>query len=328
MKPEELKMRVKGVVNIMPTPFNDDGSINLDGLKRNAKFLVDAFRGKKASIVTCGSTSEFYAMNDEENKLVAKTVIDAVDGAVPVIVGTARAGTDPTIEMSKFAQDIGADGVMVVLPYYHMPSREGLLKHYTRIAESIDIGVMIYNNPTTSKLWIDVDLMEKLSEVPNIVACKENTLDMGQFRGMLKRISPERMSILTGLNEVYYSFLWSQGCPGFISSTISNFAPEIPLEIYRSAQQKDFKTAHALVDKTELFFQLMISMAKRRGPLLTVLSPGIAAIEHPIYISLVKEAMGLVGLAGGKPRGPMEAVTREEVEELREVLKAMDIKLA
>lgn len=325
MKPEVLRERIKGVVNIMPTPFTADGTVNVEGLKQNAEFLVNAFQNRKASIVTCGSTSEFYAMNDEENKVVARTVVDAVKGRVPVIVGTARAGTEPTIEMSRYAESIGADGIMVVSPYYHMPSREGIVKHFTRVAESVGIGMMIYNNPTTSKMWMDVELMKRLSGVPNIIASKENTIDMGQFYGMLQSVSPDDMTVMTGLNEIYYSFLWQHGCSGFISSTVSNFAPELPLELYEASERRDMDTVNERVRAIAPFFDYMMDVSRRHGPIPTVMGPVVTPIEHPVYISIVKEAMDLVGLAGGEPRGPMEPITATERDELANVLRKMGV---
>ncbi|HHV63382.1 MAG TPA: dihydrodipicolinate synthase family protein [Firmicutes bacterium] len=325
MRPAELRAKIKGVINIMPTPFNADGSLDKEGLRKNARFLVERFRGEDAVIVTTGSTSEFYAMSDEECKTVARIVVEEVNHELPVIVGSARAGTEPTIEMSKYAQEIGADGVMIVLPYYHIPSREGLYRHYKRIAESIDIGIMIYDNPFTSKLWIDPDLMQKLSKIDNIIACKENTTDMGQFYSMLKKVSPEDMIIVTGLSELYYSFLWIWGCRGFISSTISNFSPELALNVYKAGAAGDIKKLRESVDRLMPFNELMAKIGKRRGPLPTILSPATTPVEHPIYIALTKQAMNLVGLAGGYPRDPMDRLTEEEVDELKVALKEMGL---
>jgi len=325
MTPQELRAQVKGIINIMPTPFEEDGRLNIEGVRSNARFLVDAFRGEDVIIVTCGSTSEFYAMNDEENKAVAQAVIEEVNHELPVIVGTARAGTESTIAMSKAAQDMGADGVMVVLPYYHIPSREGIYRHYRRVAESIDIGIMVYNNPFTSKLWIDPDLMARLSKIENIVACKENTTDMGQFYAMLKKVSPDDMVIVTGLSELYYSFLWMHGCQGFISSTISNFAPQLPLNVYKAALNKDVDAMVKAVEALHPFNSLMMDVARRRAPLPTILSPSLTPLEQPVYIGLVKEAMNQVGLAGGWPRDPMDAPTEEEKRELTNALKKMGL---
>lgn len=325
MTPQELRSKVKGIINIMPTPFHQDGSLNLEGVRANARFLVDAYRGKDVIIVTCGSTSEFYAMSDEENKAVAQAVIETVNHELPVIVGTARAGTEATIAVSKAAQDMGADGVMIVLPYYHIPSREGIFRHYQRVADSLDIGIMIYNNPFTSKLWIDPALMARLSRIDNIVACKENTTDMGQFYAMLKTVSPEDMVIVTGLSELYYSFIWQYGCRGFISSTISNFAPQLPWDVYQAALAKDVDALVAGVEKLSPFNSLMMKAAARRAPLPTILSPSTTPLEQPVYIGLVKEAMNQVGLAGGYPRDPMDAPTDSEREELRAALKEMGL---
>ena len=100
-----------------------------------------------------GSTGEAYTLSDTERLQVIQTVIDCAAGRLPVVAGTGAAGTDQAISLSKAAERAGADGVQVVLPYYHVPSEEGLVRHYRRIADALQIGVIIYNNAAVSKLW-------------------------------------------------------------------------------------------------------------------------------------------------------------------------------
>ena len=239
MSPKELKERIKGVLHLVMTPFDEEEELNEEALREAVRYVVDKLKGEDAVFIPTGSTGEFYAMNDEECKRVARIVVEEVNGEFPVIVGTGRAGTKPTIEMSRYAQDIGADGVMIVLPYYHLVTKEGIYRHYKKIADSLDIGIMIYNNPVTSKLYIEPDLMRRLSKIENIVAVKENTPKAVTYYWMQKAVDPEDMVIVCGLGQLMYPFEALFGCPGYVTE-LANFAPEIAVGLYKAAMRRDF----------------------------------------------------------------------------------------
>ncbi len=116
--PIELKSKLKGVIHLLMTPFKDNEALDVEALKVSTRWTVDHLKGEDAVILITGSTGEFYNMSDEECKTVAEVVCAEVNGELPVVVGTARPGTQYTIEMSRHAQSVGADGVMIVMPYY------------------------------------------------------------------------------------------------------------------------------------------------------------------------------------------------------------------
>ena len=122
LTPDSMREKIKAVVIVQATPMNRDGSLDLEGLKHNTQFLVQQCAGKRVVLVPSGSTGEAYALSDAERLQVIETVIDSAAGKLPVVAGTASAGTERTIELSKAAQNAGVDGVQVVLPYYHVPS--------------------------------------------------------------------------------------------------------------------------------------------------------------------------------------------------------------
>ena len=152
LSPNEMREKIKAVVIVQATPLNRNGSLDLDGLKANTEFLLERGKGKRIVLVPTGSTGEAYALSDQDRLRVIETVVNTVAGQVPVVAGTAKAGTELTIALSQAAERVGADGVQVVLPYYHVPSQEGLYRHFARIADAVNVGVMIYNNPLVSKL--------------------------------------------------------------------------------------------------------------------------------------------------------------------------------
>ena len=177
----ELKKAMKGVFVVQITPFNKDGSLDLEGMRANTRWLVERMSGKDFVLIPAGSTGEFYAMSDDECKAVIKMVVEEVNGRLQVIAGTGRAGTRETVKMCQYAESVGVDGVMVILPYYQVPEEEGMYQHYKQIAENINIGIMVYNNPTVSGSWIKPTLMAKLSKIPNIIGGKENTSSIPSY---------------------------------------------------------------------------------------------------------------------------------------------------
>lgn len=140
LKPEKLReyLMQGAVLVVQTTPFTEEGEVDFEGLKFNTEYLVEKRNEGALVLVPTGSTGECYALNDEERKKVIATVVDVANGKVPVIAGTMRAGTKWTIEHCRFAEDVGADDVMVVLPYYAVPMEDGMFEHYRRIGESIE----------------------------------------------------------------------------------------------------------------------------------------------------------------------------------------------
>ena len=126
MQLSELKQAMKGVFVVQTTPFNKDGSLDLEGIRANTRWLVKRMSGKDFVLIPVGSTGEFYAMSDDECQAVIKVVVEEAKGKLPVIAGTGRAGTLETIKMCQYAESVGVDGVMVILPYYHIPEEEGM----------------------------------------------------------------------------------------------------------------------------------------------------------------------------------------------------------
>ena len=175
MKLEELKKKLKGVIIVNTTSFNKDGSLDLTGFRANLRWLLKRTEGKDFIFNPLGSTGEFYAMSDDECKAVIKTTVEEVNGKLPVFAGVGRPGTKETIKMCQYAESVGVNGVQVILPYYFIPTEEGAYLHYKKIADSIKIAVMVYNNPAPTGCWIKPPLMAKIAKIDNVIACKENT---------------------------------------------------------------------------------------------------------------------------------------------------------
>ena len=325
MTPEEFRKSLRGVVHLVMTPFDENDEVDENSLRRSVKHVSNALRGEEAVFLVTGSTAEFYAMTDEENKKVIRVVVEELNGEFPVLAGTGRGGTRLTIQMSQAAQELGANGVLVVNPYYHLVTEEGLYRHYKQVAENIDIGIVIYNNAVTSKLWISPELMARLSKIPNIVGDKENTSNIAAYYLMQRAVDPEDMTMITGVGQLFYPFEVLFRSKGYVTE-LANFAPEIAVELHRAAKSKNIDKMTELMDKRISPYHLFLSRcAKRHGKIPTVLSPHIAIDELPIYQSACKSAMNLIGLSVGRAREPMENITAEEKEKLRGVLKQIGV---
>ena len=326
MQLSELKKCMKGVMVVQTTPFNKDGSLDLEGMRANTRWLVERMAGKDFSFVPFGSTGEFYAMSDDECKAAIKMVVEEVKGKNVILAGTGRAGTRETIKMCQYAESVGADGVQVVLPYYHIPTEEGMYQHYKQVAESVNIGIMIYNNPDTSGSWINPPLMAKLSKIPNIIGVKENTLDVGAYYAMQRTVDPKDAVILCGQGEQLFSFEAVYGCPGYVSG-MANFAPDLSYSLYEAAAARDFNKVAEIVNSIAPYSSPINKAIENHGSLTLrrTISGGVGAGESSMYIAVHKASMDIIGLRGGEVRLPAVGLTDEEKAELRDVLRTMKL---
>jgi 4-hydroxy-tetrahydrodipicolinate synthase len=248
---------------------------------------------------------------------VIKTVVDEANGKVPVLAGTAQAGTKETLKMSKYAEEVGADGVQIVLPHYQLPSEEGMYQHYKTVAEGIGIGIMVYNNPAMTKAWIKPELMVRLSEIENIIADKENANDVVDYYWMQKLVDSSKMKIFCGLGELMFSFEAVYGCPGFVT-WIANFAPMVSYELYEAARERDFDKVRRVIHRLTPLLEFVGKICTAHGPHTGVMSPTYT--RGYTYVSVLKECLNLVGLYGGGVRLPLLGLTLSEKEELKKIL--------
>ncbi len=199
LKPKEVKDKIKGVIHLVMSHFDENGDLDEKAIRTSVSHIAKKLEGEDAVFVTTASTGEFYAMTDEECNAVIRITVEEVAGRFPVFGGTGRSGTRLTTELSQKAQDAGADGVMVVNPYYQPVTEDGLYRHYKTIAENIDIGVMIYNNPFTTKLWIPPHLMARISKIDFTIRLPK--AEIGKKRPAVLKAA-ERCAIKNTLEEI------------------------------------------------------------------------------------------------------------------------------
>ncbi|HDD34373.1 MAG: hypothetical protein DRK00_04730 [Thermoprotei archaeon] len=319
MKPEELReyYRRGAVMVVQLTPFNEHEELDIEGLRANTSFLVENRKYGRLVLTPAGSTGEFYTLNDEEWRKVVKTVVDEANGKVPVVAGAGHSGTRPAIERAKYAEDIGADGVMVVLPYYHVPEEEGLYLHYRRIAESVDIGVVVYNNPDVSKIYMKPRLLKRLvEECDNVVAVKENTPYVPTLYEQVRLVG-RRVPVLQGRGEWWFAATVFLGVRGYVSG-YANFMPRFSLELLEAGLRGDYEKLRRLLEWLEPYEEFISRMCEKYGPSTTIL-PYPYISSYMIY-AVMKATMDLLGLRGGSMRLPLLNLREEDKEELKRII--------
>jgi 4-hydroxy-tetrahydrodipicolinate synthase len=323
LKPEEMSVKIRGPLTIFPTHFNNDGKLDLGAMRTSAEYAKEVYKGHDGCVMIAGSTSEFYAMTDDESAAVIKTVVDILSGYVPVIAGTGRAATGLSVEMTRRAADLGIDMALISNPYYMHISEDGLYRHFSQIAESISIGLMIYDNPTTSKIAIPPHLMAKLSKIPNIISVKENTISIENYYWMSQAVDPKDMVISCGIGHLMYLFEAPLGCRAYVSEILC-FAPEIAFAIQDAAEQGDYERMKTETARLNPYLQFVGRCVARRN-IPTILGAEYGGKATSVYQSILKKAMELTGLPGGIVREPLDNITDAEVAELEGILRDASI---
>lgn len=208
----------KGSIVAIVTPFKN-GKIDEKALGNLIEWhIAEGTNG----IVPCGTTGESATLDYDEHYRVIEITINVTNGRVPVIAGTGANSTDETIMMTRKAEEMGADGVLIVTPYYNKPTQEGLYRHYKKVAETVDIPVVLYNVPSRTGVNLLPQTVARLAEIKNIIGIKEATGDMKQVSEIM-RLCGDRITVLSGDDFTTLTLL-ALGGKGTISVS-ANVAP-------------------------------------------------------------------------------------------------------
>ncbi|MEM2588070.1 MAG: dihydrodipicolinate synthase family protein [Candidatus Bathyarchaeia archaeon] len=319
LEPSKLReFFMKGAVMcVQLTPFKENEDVDYEGLKENTAFLIDASKGEPLVLTPVGSTGEKYAVTDEEWKRIVKVVVDVANNRVPVVPGASHSGTRVALERARYAQDVGADGVMIVLPYYHVPEEEGLYLHYKRIADALDIGVVLYNNPDVSKIYMMPHVLKRLIDTTdNIVAVKENTPFIPTLYEHIKTVG-DRVPILQGRGEWWFAATVFLGVRGYISG-YANFMPRICFDLLKAGLSGDYNRVKEIMRKLDPYEEFIARMCRKYGPSTTIL-PYPYISSYMVY-AVMKATMDMLGLRGGHMRLPLLDLKEEDKRELEKIV--------
>ena len=248
--------KFRGAFVAIVTPMTN-GRIDEQGLKDLIEFQI---AGGTHGIVPCGTTGESATMSHEEHHRVVELTIKTVAGRVPVLAGTGSNSTAESIELTRHAKEAGADGALMITPYYNKPSQEGLYQHFKAVAEAVDIPIILYNVPGRTSVNMLPETVARCAEIANIVGIKEATGNLAQISDVI-RLCPEDFAVLSGDDPTCMATV-AIGGTGVISVT-SNVAPKEMAQMMDAALAGDFAKARALHYK---LFPLMQAMFYDTNP--------------------------------------------------------------
>jgi 4-hydroxy-tetrahydrodipicolinate synthase len=286
-----------GVFPAMTTPFHDDERIDHDTLRAHARRLEAA---GVDGLVPVGTTGESATMTHDEHVAVVETVVDAVDD-VPVIAGSGSNNTREALELAERAAAAGADGLLLISPYYNTPEPDGMEAHYRAVADAVDLPQIIYNVPSRTGRTIAVETAASLAGHENVVGYKAASGDLNRTNEVVERTRAENFAVLSGDDALTLPIV-AQGGSGCIS-VAANVEPERTVALVGAALAGDFDRAR------ELQYEL--------GDLFRVLF----AETNPIP---VKEAMAMRGVHAATMRSPLCPLQPETRERLRRVLEDLE----
>ncbi|NOY52967.1 MAG: 4-hydroxy-tetrahydrodipicolinate synthase [Deltaproteobacteria bacterium] len=229
-----------GTLPAIITPFRQDGSIDEKALRGLITFLIE---NGVNGIVPCGTTGESATLTHEEHKEVIRITVEAVNGRVPVLAGTGSNSTAETIDLTRAAKKAGADGALLISPYYNKPSQEGIYQHYRKIAEETAFPLVLYNVPGRTSLNILPETVARLSKIGEIIGIKEASADLHQISRIIDQ-SPEGFLVLSGDDFTVLPTL-AIGGRGVIS-VVANTAPKDMSEMVSAFFRGDLNTARKL----------------------------------------------------------------------------------
>lgn len=285
--------KFRGAFVAIVTPFID-GQLDEQGLKNLIEFQI---AGGTHGIVPCGTTGESATMSHAEHRRVVELTVKTVAGRVPVLAGTGSNSTSESIELTKAAKEAGADGALMITPYYNKPSQEGLYQHFKAVAEAVDIPIILYNVPGRTAVNMLPEAVARCAQITNIVGVKEATADLNQISQVIRQC-PKDFAVMSGDDFTSMPTVMIGGT-GVISVT-SNVAPR------DMAAMMDAALAGNVTKAKELHYKLL--------PLMQAMFID----TNPVP---AKTALAMMGkIKSGLPRLPLYKMNEANEEKLKKVI--------
>lgn len=293
-----MTFKPKGIIPAMVTPLDDYGNVNERTLRKLTNYLIN---GKVHGLFVVGSTGEWYGLDINQKKKIFETVVEEANGRVPIYAGTGAITTKETVILTKMAKDVGVSAASILTPVFISPNQQELYHHYCDIANSVDIPILLYNNPGKTGINLTADLVERLSKIDNIIGIKDSSGDMTLTEEYIRRTN-DNFSVLAGRDTLILSTL-IYGGKGAIAAT-ANIVPKIVVKIYEEYIKGNIK--EALKAQYDL------------APLRLAFSLG----SFPV---VMKEGLKLMGIDAGSTFKPIEPMTEDNKIKLKKVLEEMGV---
>jgi dihydrodipicolinate synthase len=289
---------IGGVYPALITPFTKRDEVDEEGLRRLVEFMIE---GGVTGIVPCGTTGESATLSHEEHKKVIDVVVDC--STVPVIAGTGSNNTQEAVEFTRYAEDAGAAGSLLITPYYNKPNVKGLKEHFARIGDAVDIPLILYNIPSRTGQNISAATqIELAAEVGNLKGVKEASGDLKQVGTIIQMAKEQGLDFTVVAGDDFLTLpIMSLGGKGVIS-VVANIAPKEMSEMVGAMLKGEVEKAREINIKLYPLFEAMFLET------------------NPIP---VKKAAEMIGLASGDVRLPLGALSEDNKEKLRKVLEGL-----
>lgn len=287
----------EGAMPALITPFTKDDRIDREGLQRNIEFVE---KGGVAGIVPCGTTGESATLSAREHEEVIDIAVEC--SKVPVIAGTGSNNTGEALQFTKHAADAGVDGVLLISPYYNKPNPAGLLAHFKKIAEAVDVPMIMYNIPSRTGQDMPLEVIVELAKVENIVGIKEASGKVEKVSQILENTVDEDFIVISGEDGLTLPIL-SVGGRGVIS-VAANIVPDRMSRMVNAALDGDYETAR------EIHFEI---------------APLIRALFLETNPIPVKKAAELAGLASGHLRLPLAPLSETNAQKVADELRKLGV---
>ena len=281
-----------GSMVALVTPFKD-GNVDWHSLEKLIEFHI---QNGTHGIVPCGTTGESATLSHEEHDAVVKTVINTVNKRVPVIAGTGSNSTAEAVRLTRAAEKSGADGALLISPYYNRPTQEGIYQHYRKVASEVGIPIIVYNIPGRTGSKIEPETLARMAEIDNIAGVKEATGSVDQAIEVI-RLCGDRLAVYSGEDSLIFS-LMALGGKGVIS-TVANVAPKETAQLAEACLQADWEKGRALQFK-------MIPLIR-----------SLFIETNPIP---VKTALSLMGKCSGELRLPLTSMAEGNLKKLQQAM--------
>jgi len=292
-------MKLTGTITALVTPFKNN-ELDKVGLRQNIRFQLE---NEIDGIVVLGTTGEAPTLTSEEEEIILRIAVEEIRGKVPLLVGTGTYSTEATIQNTKKAKELGADGALVISPYYNRPTQEGIYQHFATLTQKVPFPIYIYNNPIRTGANIKTETLEKIAALPYVFGVKETSGNILQIQEVLQKIGHgnKNFSVISG-DDIFTYPLLALGGDGVIS-VASNLFPK---------EMKNLTQAATLEEAKEIHFSLL--------PLFEVL--GLETNPIPI-----KTAMALSGMPAGPCRLPLCSMNGQNKAKLETFLKTYKPKM-
>lgn len=288
---------LEGVLPALITPFTKDNKVDKEGLRQNIGFLIE---NGVSGIVPCGTTGESATLSIEEHEKVIEIAIEC--STVPVVAGTGSNNTTEALELTRSAMDAGADMALLITPYYNKPNDRGMLAHFKKIANEVDIPLILYNVPSRTGINLKPEVVAELAKESNVVGVKEASGNLDQVTKIIELTQDEDFVVFSGDDGLTLPIM-SIGGVGVIS-VVANVAPELTVSMVRAFREGNLEEARKLHIK---------------------LAPLIRAVFLETNPIPVKKAVELIGHAAGHLRLPLAPMSADNERKLKAALNDLHL---